>query len=251
MNLYIITGASKGLGLSITNLLLSNNNNTIIGISRNPNKSLLKRVKYSISNYHHISIDLSKPKFVDKLLNKISKKWDLRLFESITLINNAGTLIPLKPIDKSDTDEIIYGFNLNTIAPIILASKIISKTIGFNIRKEIINISSGSSNKPFYGWSCYCSSKAALEMFAKVIALEQKERKYPTKILSFIPGIIDTDMQKHIRSVTKDEFYEIDKFINYKNDGKLLDPDYVASKVISILNNSKYESGLTIDIKTI
>lgn len=248
MNYIIITGASKGLGKAIAKQLISKDN-FIICISRSKNKELINFANSQKAKLNYYKFDLSKINEIQRLMNKIFSNIDIDSISSIILINNAGTLSPIKPIDKARPNEIIYNLNLNLIAPIILTEIFINITKKLNIEKRIINISSGAAIKPYYGWSCYCSSKSGLEMFTKCLAIEQNNSENPVKIISFIPGIMDTDMQTQIRSTTKENFIDLERFIGYKNEGKLSTPDYVASKIIEIINRKEINNGELINIK--
>ena len=65
--------------------------------------------------------------------------------------------------------------------------------------KRILNISSGAGRNPYEGWGAYCTTKAGLDHFSRVVAMEQANEQYPVEIVSIAPGIIDTDMQATIR----------------------------------------------------
>lgn len=248
MNYYIITGTSRGLGETLATELLSNNN-YIICVSRSKNYELITKAQKNNYNLEYIQYDLNEVNNIDKLVSSIFSYIDYDDVESISLINNAGVVNPIKPIDRCETNEVISNININAIAPILLVSKIIGKITMLNIEKRIINISSGAGKKPYYGWSCYCSAKAAIDMFTRCVAKEQEKRKYPVKILSLAPGIIDTDMQNEIRMSDSDDFELVDKFIEYKENGLLMSSEFVASKVIEILHNDNFLQGGVLDIR--
>ncbi len=51
------------------------------------------------------------------------------------------------------------------------------------------------------GWAAYCSTKAALLQYAKVLAMENNQQGID--VLSLAPGLVDTDMQKDIAAEGK------------------------------------------------
>ncbi len=247
MNYIIITGASKGLGYSITKGLISKDNH-IFCISRKKNEQLIDAAKAGNCSLEYYEYDLSDVAGLDDLMQSIFDRITVKDGGTIILVNNAGVVTPVKPADKCSSGEIARNVAVNAIAPMILASLFIKHTGELNAEKRIINISSGAGKKPYYGWSIYCGSKAAIDLFTRCISLEQQAKEYPVKIISFAPGIVDTDMQKEIRSASKQDFEQLERFIAYKNDGKLSTPEFVAGKVIELIFDKEFIDGGVIDI---
>src|SRR5690606_34916722 len=126
--------------------------------------------------------------------------------KSFTLINNAGTVEPIGLIGTVEEMKIGQALAVNLTAPMILSNAFISVLESFQGRKRIVNISSGAGRNPYEGWGVYCTTKAGLDHFSRVVSLEQEKAKYPVDIISIAPGIIDTGMQETIRSSNADDF---------------------------------------------
>ena len=235
MNYIIITGTSKGLGESIAKNLIKPNNH-LFCISRSKNVELIEYARSQNILLDYFQHDLNDIDDIENLIENIFLKVDNKNAISIVLINNAGILNPIKPIDRCDSNEIIANINTNLIAPMLLTSFFIKKTNDFKIDKRIINISSGAGNKPYYGWSNYCASKAGINIFSSCINLEQKNQQYPTKIISVDPGIIDTNMQAEIRKTKKEYFKDVERFIVYKQSNQLESPNCVAKRILKLLD---------------
>lgn len=250
MNYYIITGTSKGLGEAIA-LKLIKNNTHLFCISRKRNESLIEIAKNAHCSIDYHSFDLYNINLIDDLIQSIIEKIDSKAAETITLINNAGILSPIKPIERCSSSDIVYNFHVNTIAPIILTAQFIKKTKKLKCKRTVINISSGAGKNPYSGWSSYCSSKAAIDMFTRTVGLEQTNSENQVKIFSFAPGVIDTEMQTKIRETSAEDFESVERFKAYKKDGKLLKPAYVAEKLITLMNMSDLKQGGIYDIKDI
>lgn len=90
-----------------------------------------------------------------------------------------------------------------------------------------------------------------MDMFTKCIVLEQENEQFPVEVLSFGPGIIDTEMQKEIRNSNIKDFIQLDDFISYKENASLNTAEFVAEKVISLLRNNSYHKSGIIDINDI
>ena len=242
MNNIIITGASKGIGLAIYENLKNNPDNQLFLIARNFDFSETK-------NTFLFKRDLTKLNNIKNIIENIFKKINLNESQRIVLINNAGTLTPMKFSGKEEDEEIINNINLNLLAPMILTSNFIKKPSEFKKEKKIINISSGAGKHPYAGWSCYTTAKAGLDMFTRSVALEQSLIDNGIKIISFAPGIVETDMQKQIRNTSKKDFPLVDKFLEIKKYNLANSPQNVA-KVIRKLIFNDFKSGDITDISS-
>lgn len=235
------------MGEAIAKKLL-NANNFLICISRTRNDKLKALAQEQKCKLIYIEFDLNKVNELGSLLKGVFQELEQKNIESIHLVNNAGTVKPVKALEKHTSEEIINSFNVNIVSQAVITSKFIEMTANFSCEKRIINISSGAAKKPYDGWSCYCSSKVALDMLTRCVNVEQNSKKFPVKILSFDPGIIDTDMQKEIRQPKIEDFSQLERFIDYRDKGKLLTAEFVADKVIELLQENSFPSGESIRI---
>jgi NAD(P)-dependent dehydrogenase (short-subunit alcohol dehydrogenase family) len=103
------------------------------------------------------------------------------------LVNCAG-IFPNKPVIEMDTDEWnrVWGVNLN--GPFFLTRAIGRHMVDNGIHGSIVNISSGAGSSARTGGSHYCGSKAALNMFTKVLAIEMGP--YGIRVNAVAPGLI-------------------------------------------------------------
>ncbi|MCK5839028.1 MAG: SDR family NAD(P)-dependent oxidoreductase [Bacteroidales bacterium] len=169
--------------------------------------------------------------------------------EKIALINNAGLLAPVKPVHRASDAELIDHLNVNLIGPMLLTSIFIKKVLAWPIPKTIMNISSGAAINPYFGWSPYCSSKAGLNMFAASVGMEQSYEKFPVKVFSVAPGIVETSMQELIRSTDEKDFVYKQKFIELKKQGELADPDVTGKKLADLIFSDQVEQGGFTDLR--
>ena len=134
------------------------------------------------------------------------------------------------------------------MAPLVLTSEFIKHTKSMTCRKLIINISSGAANKAIFGWSLYCSTKAALDMMTKTVGLEQSQDNNGVKIISVHPGVVDTQMQAEIRKTDKAAFKDVERFIDLKESGSLADPGRIGSEIFK-LDLDNITNGAIIDFR--
>jgi benzil reductase ((S)-benzoin forming) len=130
----------------------------------------------------------------------------------------------------------------------VITNVFLNKTEYVEAEKCIVNVSSGAANRAISGWSSYCSTKAGLDMFTKTVGLEQQQKQFPTTVISFSPGIMDTTMQTTIRSKTEKEFESVQTFQAYKEEGMLRTPTFVAEALLKFLKEDLI-NGEIYDIK--
>jgi len=110
-----------------------------------------------------------------------------------SLVNNAGIVQPIARISDSDPADWRYNLEVNLIGPFNLTRAAIS-----HLRKRtgrIVNVSSGAANLALENVSAYCTGKAALNHFTRVLAAEESA----LTALTVRPGVVDTAMQTYIR----------------------------------------------------
>jgi len=247
MNYYIITGASRGLGKAVAENLLSKDNH-LFCISTRINDDIITQAGLKDCGIDYFEYDFNFLEEMDMLAETIFERINFKKADSICLINNAGTVKPIAPVGNYPSFEIISNMNVNLISPMILISEFIKRTEDVDCDKKIVNISSGAAKNPYHGWGCYCGAKAAMDMFTGCVGLEQKDISNPVKIISFNPGVMDTDMQSDIRQTSVENFSQVEKFINLKQQGKLPSPDFVAKKLLELVHNNEIESGMLYSI---
>lgn len=249
MKYFIITGTSRGLGEAIVKQLLDKNN-TLFCISRKQNNELKDIASERGINLYYFSCDLQKNEEIEKVMERIFSSIDFSNAEGIYLINNAGVIEPIKPIGKANMRELTENVHVNLLAPMIISTYFIRHTSEFATKKVIVNISSGAANKARHGWAAYSSSKAGIDMFTKTVGLEQEEAEHPVEIISFSPGVMDTDMQGVIRTAKKEDFSDVERFIEFNEKGTLRSPDFISSVILDLIFNQQIINGHVYDIKT-
>lgn len=221
MNSIIITGCTSGLGKAFHDKVTSIAQPQVqyVFLGRN-----LKRLNQSPQHLYQ-EIDL---------LNEIEIDWN-ELYssnrpDSITLISNAGLIHPLGAISQDKQGLFRDSIKVNLIAPSELTSSLVLWTRANNIDVKIINISSGAALTAIAGWGAYCMSKSGFKMFLDVVELENTH----VEVLHFDPGVIDTNMQKSIRSANAQDFPLVDSFREFEREGKLKSADEVVLELLGL-----------------
>jgi len=230
-----ITGTSSGIGKALAEKLLEEGHQ-VFGISRSSN--------INHSNYKHIYLDLSQTKAVSEF------HFESNSDEDVILVNNAGTIGPIKPIGHQTSNDIIDLNAINIIAPQLLTNKFIHQFSLLNQNYQIINISSGAGQHPIDAWATYCASKSAIDLFSETVAQELKERYFLNwHIFSIAPGVVDTKMQENIRASNDSEFLVKQKFIDLKNNNDLATSNQVANHLYRIIKSPNKYPKTTFSIK--
>ncbi|MDQ3191386.1 MAG: (S)-benzoin forming benzil reductase [Bacteroidota bacterium] len=232
----IITGGSAGIGKALAKTY-ADNGYDVYSIARTKNKEL------QAENITQVQFDLSNIDQIEEMFSNLIKNTKSEELESITLINNAGSLGKITNIENVDAETIQKTIALNTTAPMVLSALFIKNTEELNCSKKIINISSGAAKNPYSGWTMYCSTKAALDMMTQTIGKEQEELTNGVKIISIYPGVVETAMQEKIRKTSASDFKNVGKFIELKEQNLLADPMDVAFKILSLDENNHFENG--------
>lgn len=226
MNNYFITGTSSGIGKAIVEELIQIKNTKTVGFSRTNT--------ISHPQFTHNLIDLTKTEDLNKLVFP-----KLKHNKRVVLINNAGSLGEIKHIGQQSKQNIFNTIQLNFTAAVILSNQFIAQYQDLDCEKIIINISSGAATSPYDGWANYCSTKAAINMFTLVIDKEQKTKQFPIKCFAIAPGVVDTIMQDSIRASSSEQFSNIEKFVDLKNNNQLYQTKDVAKELIKMINNTE------------
>lgn len=109
------------------------------------------------------------------------------------LVNNAGVFGPMATVASSSPAEWRRNLEVNLLGPYCL-----SKFCLPWLRKRqgrIVNVSSGAAEKTIAAGSAYCSAKAALNHFTRVLAVEEPS----VTCVAVRPGVVDTAMQEALR----------------------------------------------------
>ncbi len=212
-----ITGSGKGIGKAIAELLLLKGYQ-VFGYSRS-------------NSINHTHFSFTKIDLTD--LEKMQKLSFPKVSGEVLLINNAGTIGEIKPLNLKSEEAIINEYNLNIIAPTLLCKKFLESFP--TQEKLILNISSGAANKSIPSWNTYCATKAALDMLTGVIAEENHKN---LTVFSVHPGVVDTNMQSEIRNSDPKNFPLLSKFIDYYIQNELESTKIVAKKLFYIIENN-------------
>jgi benzil reductase ((S)-benzoin forming) len=222
----VVTGHSRGIGAGIAEHLLELGV-PVLGVSRGDNAALARRADL----LHQVRLDLADSNAIATWLASGALRRFVEGKTNPLLINNAGVLQPIGPLQLQKPADVLRAVAVNVGAALALSAGFVDATAAARERR-ILHISSGAGRHPYAGWSVYCASKAALDLHARAVALDKTPG---LRICSLAPGIIDTEMQAEIRASTKERFPDIERFVALKREGQLHDPSERGREIVDFL----------------
>jgi len=248
MELVILTGASRGLGRAMAERLLAAER-LLLTISRHPEASLQAEAGKRGASLEQWALDLAHGAGVAARLEAWLRAQDAARFTAATLINNAGLLGGVGPLQASDADGIAAALRVGLEAPALLAAAFLRATDGWGMPRKVLNISSGAGRRAIAGWSVYCAAKAGLDQLSRVMAEDEARRPNGAKVVSLAPGVIDTDMQGEIRAADADGFPDQPRFKEMKASGQLASASDAATRVLAYLARPDFGANPVADVR--
>lgn len=223
----LVTGATKGIGKAISELL-DQQGFHVIGIARNTENVTFAGTLFSC--------DLSDIQQTDEILKQISSQ-----FEVSGIVNNAGIVSP-QPLGKIQLNVLQQVLDLNVRAAIQITQHFVDQMKNQNYGR-IINICSRAIYGS-YDRTAYSAAKSALVGCTRTWALELAE--YGITSNAVAPGPIETELFRKSRPIgseaekkildtipmhklgTPEDVAYLVNFLNSKHAG------YITGQVISV-----------------
>ena len=241
MNLYIVTGTTKGLGKALADRIALDSDNQLIALARARDGEVPGGVRFEV--------DLADTAAIDAVGDRIAQRLRGKRYAKAVLINNAGIVVPVAPLERTDPYDLERNLVVNLVAPMLLMRRFLRDTEGVAELRRIINISSGAGRRPISGWGAYCAAKAGLDMATRVVALEAEARGLAIEAVSLAPGVIDTPMQGIVRGAAAEDFADVERFRQMKDEGALRPAEDVAADILRAEADGRLKGGAILDLR--
>jgi 3-oxoacyl-[acyl-carrier protein] reductase len=229
----LVTGGAHGIGLAIVRAFAQAGAKVIVADQREADATRAASTITSEMGTEGlaVAVDVRVAAAVDAAVQRA-----LAHFGRIdVLVNNAG-IYPNTPVLEMDENEWDAVFDTN-VKGMFLMSRAVGRAM-VTRGGRIINISSGAAESGRVGAAHYCASKAAVNMFTRVLALELAPHGIVVNAVG--PGLIEVPGW----SLSQDY---IDAIVSTNPMGRIGQPEDVAQAVLYLASPSAtYITGTTL-----
>lgn len=247
-HLYILTGASRGMGAAMA-LQLIRPGNALLCISRTSNDGLASAGEAAGVAVEQWQLDLSRGAEAAARLEAWLGDLNPSGFAGATLINNAGVIARIGPLSDAEPDDLARALRVGLEAPMQLSAAFLRATRNWPAQRKVLNISSGLGRRAMASQAAYCAAKAGMDHFTRCLALDEALSPNGARVCSLAPGVIDTDMQVQLRSADASDFPDQASFAGLKAKGQLTSPGEAASRVLGYLARADFGSNPVADVR--
>ena len=181
----VVTGASKGIGAGIALRLAADGASVVVNYARSADaaKALVARIEGAGGKAYPVQADISKPAEIAKLFDGVKASHG----RVDILVNNAG-IYAGAPLEAVTPEEIDRHYALN-VKGLLLATQAAARLMPEG--GVVVNISSGVAKTPMAGMAVYSSTKGAVDVLTRGLALELGPRRI--RVVGVAPGITETE----------------------------------------------------------
>jgi NAD(P)-dependent dehydrogenase (short-subunit alcohol dehydrogenase family) len=252
-HLVILTGASRGMGLAMARQLLTPDH-SLLCMARRTAPELDDLARLRGATLVQWSQDLAQPAEAAVRLDAWLDALKTADIASATLINNAGMIPRIGPIDQCPANELEGALRIGLEAPMQLTAAFLRATghwlaSGWRGPRKVLNISSGLGRRAMAAQAPYCAAKAGLDHFTRCSALDEAQREHGARLVSLAPGVIDTDMQTQLRAGDPAAFPDLQRFQELQRQGQLTSPEEAAARVLAWLQRPDFGDQPVADVR--
>ncbi len=180
----IVTGSASGIGLAIAQAFHGAGASVVLGDLR---EDALDAAKATFSNHERLAIvqfDVRDAAEVANLVATAEQEFE----PPSVMIANAG-IVPNASVLNMDVSDWDAAIETNLRGVFLSCQAAARSMVAHGTQGRIITISSIASHVGRLGASAYCASKAGVEMFSKVLAMELAEHRINVNAVA--PGVIE------------------------------------------------------------
>lgn len=195
---WLITGATRGLGLALTHAFWQNGTNLLL-IARDAAQLQKLQTELQSSAKINQSCQVLAADLADPAAANVIAAWAAEQAPHLNgLLNNAGIQGPIGTIADVPFTQWQDTLQVNLYAPIQLTQTLLPLLRKASGKKTIINLSGGGSTGSRPRFAPYALSKTALVRFTEILADELRDENIQVNAIA--PGAMATDMLKEVVS---------------------------------------------------
>ncbi len=222
----LITGATRGIGLSTAHSFINAGSNLVLTGTKEMGREQIDKIINKTREgqiIEYISVDFKSKESINLFLENLKSKDKIDI-----CVNNAGTnhIKMLKDVSFTDIESL---HRINLYAPFLILSTVLEKMKRNNCGR-VVNIGSLWSKLSRKGRSLYSSSKYGLMGLTVTAALEYASFNVLVNMVS--PGFVWTDLSK--ATLTPHEKNDIEEKIPL---GRFAEPEDIANTVLFLCSD--------------
>lgn len=229
----LVTGASSGIGRQ-TAISISEMGGKIIITGRNKERLNETYKKLTGKEHQQIIADLNNTEELNQLIEKMPN------LDGIVHCAGFVSPYPIKFITEKKINE-TFDANYKSILLLLAA---ITKSKKINSKASVVFVSSIAAQHPHKGGTLYSGSKAALESFSKVMALEFYEMGIRSNCIA--PAMVKTPLYDYSEANASKE--TMDAHVNKYPLGVGEVTDVANAAIFLLSDASKWITGITITL---
>lgn len=237
----LITGASAGIGAATARLAAERGYDLALNYraDREGVEAVAANVRATGARALILQADLSAPEAIETMFARLDRDFG----QLDALVNNAGINEPIAQVVEMDHARLRRTFDINVIAPFLVAKQAVLRMQAQGDGGVIVNVSSaaarlGSANT----FVDYAASKAAIDIFTKGLA--EEVARDDIRVNAVRPGLIDTGIHAKAGDPERPE-----RLIGGVPMGRTGSAEEVAEAILYLLSDrASYVTGTTLDV---
>ncbi|HEY5624268.1 MAG TPA: SDR family NAD(P)-dependent oxidoreductase [Gammaproteobacteria bacterium] len=224
----LVIGASRGIGLSVTEALLDDSRYaTVFAACRSAETAgALKQLDAANQKLELLRLDVCDEASVREAAKTVEAetgRLDL-LFYCAGILHDGDSMQPEKRLADVSAESLVAAFRVNALGALLVAREFESLLkAGSNPVFAALSARVGSiGDNRKGGWYAYRSSKAALNMMIKTLAIEWGRLPRPINCYALHPGTVATSLSEPFRGNMPPE--------------KIFPPDRAARQLLETIN---------------
>jgi NAD(P)-dependent dehydrogenase (short-subunit alcohol dehydrogenase family) len=185
----VVTGASRGLGAVVARLLARRGFDLVLSarLGSDDLEQVVAEARAVGSRVRVVPGDLVYERTRESLVQAAAT------FGGVDLVlNNASELGGIGPLTEVPLERLERLWRINVMAPLAL-TRVLLPLLTLR-RGVVVNISSDAAQGAYAGWGAYGSTKAALELIGRTLAVELADRG--VSVINVDPGDMRTRMHQ-------------------------------------------------------
>ena len=228
----VVTGAGRGIGRAIVERLAQEGASVVLAArSTHELEEVAAGIQAAGGRAEAVVTDVTDRSDVHRLIDRTEEAFG----QLDILVNNAGAMQPLTPVGELTDEDWNRCFDVN-VHGVHYCCDAALELLAAGGGGHIIMIGSGQGHSPSPGAAAYCSAKAAVSMYVRVLARELRPRA--VTVNEIVPGAVATELLSWTVGLPMDRLNELEPALG---GDRVKEPSEVADYVAFLASRSTQE----------